>query len=254
MAKVKISGKKENGLTKKNGSIIKEYSREARNRMRQELMSVDYEKNGLPVFYTLTYPGEYPRNPEKWKNDLRVLDMRMRRKMPEYAMQWKIEEQKRGAPHFCGLIWHAPWLITREGKKWFSRQWYEVVGSGDLRHLKAGTGLERVKNLKQIINYVAKYVSKNDQTFDYPVGRYWGWKNKAKLEIVKNEIEIGEKVAYGIKRVMKRSITKNNKMNIVNRILNHKRVGLWAQWDNKTTYDVLTMAEQNEERKSVDMA
>lgn len=56
--------------------------------------------------------------------------------------------------------------------------WYQVCGTGNEKHLKAGTGIEKVKKTKESINvYVSKYMGKIDLT-DYEEwahpGRFWG--------------------------------------------------------------------------------
>ena len=40
--------------------------------------------------------------------------------------------------------------------RWVSRTWYDVVGSGDLRHYRAGTRVERIANFQQLCGYAAK--------------------------------------------------------------------------------------------------
>jgi len=44
-------------------------------------------------------------------------------------------------------------------QEWFAVMWYEIVGSGESRHLAAGTGVETVKSVRGV--------------FAYP--RYWIW-------------------------------------------------------------------------------
>ena len=55
---------------------------------------------------------------------------------------WKREFQRRGAPHYHVL---APVSLTIAGepvKEWISRTWYEVVASGNPKHLSAGTEVD----------------------------------------------------------------------------------------------------------------
>ena len=99
----------------------------------------------------------------------------------------------RGAPHLH-LILPAPseigGLPTHE---WLSRAWYEVVGSGDERHLRAGTGLDWSRAAGQtdptrIAMYFLGYSTSNDKEYqnvpppewEGSVGRYWGvWRLKS---------------------------------------------------------------------------
>ena len=47
--------------------------------------------------------------------------------------------------------------------EWYSRTWYEVVGSGDLRNYDAGTRVEKLREPNGVRFYVSKYVAKVDE-------------------------------------------------------------------------------------------
>jgi hypothetical protein len=166
--------------------IISTFSRASRRRLFQFFNSIDFEKNGLPLFLHLTYPGEYPEDPLKWKRDLKVFLERLRRSYPDAHGVWRIEPQKRGAPHYHIMLFgHAicKYLSTYPGKLWLSKVWYEVVGSGDKKHLLAGTTVEQIRNFRHAMYYVSKYCAKVEkggkkEIFDYPIGRYWGVFNR----------------------------------------------------------------------------
>ncbi len=83
-----------------------------------------------------------------------------------------MEFQKRGALHF-----HI-FLNGEVAKEEVSAAWYRIVGSGDERHLRAGTRVEALREHHAAAAYAAKYASKADQK-DVPeeftdVGRFWG--------------------------------------------------------------------------------
>ena len=55
--------------------------------------------------------------------------------------------------------------------------WYEIVGSGEPRHLAAGTGVETVKSSRGVFYYASKYMAKveDDPAREYEsIGRCWG--------------------------------------------------------------------------------
>lgn len=129
---------------------------------------------------TLTYPYAYPSDGRTVKNHLRRFLQEMQREasragaqMSRWSAFWFLEFQERGAPHFhVFATWTPP-------KGWVSRRWYEIVGSDDDRHLRAGS---RVENLRRgragTIAYATKYAVKAEQK-DVPqeyhnVGRFWG--------------------------------------------------------------------------------
>ena len=140
----------------------------------RKLASIDREAVGcLPTFGTLTYPGEWPSDPKRWKRDLDAFGKRLRRRHPEASVIWKLEPQKRGAPHFHLLIFNVP----RLDKTWLSAAWYAVVASNDVRHLRAGTRIESIRSWRGVMSYASKYTAKVIDELPEgweAVGRMWG--------------------------------------------------------------------------------
>jgi hypothetical protein len=113
------------------------------------------------MFTTLTYPNEYILDPEKWKNHLHAWSKRLERAfgLDIGGYVWRIEFQKRGAPHYHLLIWHKG-IKERVFRAWCLRSWYEVVASGDRKHLKHGAHVKQLDSRKAVRNYVSKYLGK----------------------------------------------------------------------------------------------
>ena len=164
--------------------VIQAFSKKSRLRMMRFINSIDIEKMTAGFFVTLTYPKEFAKNPLVWKEHLRIFKERLNREFPAVSGLWRLEPQRRGAPHFHLILWGCSSLFTTAGKKWLSRVWYEVVNSGDIKHLRAGTQIKRLVSSKQLFYYVSKYMAKTQKgyttaQFKYPVGRYWGvWYRK----------------------------------------------------------------------------
>jgi len=97
---------------------------------------------------------------------------RLKRYCPKINFLWIIEFQKRGAPHFHILVDHEI------GKDWLSQNWYEIVNSKDLKHLKAGTTIQAVQKENLVMAYLTDYIKKLEQKTvpeEYlNVGRFWG--------------------------------------------------------------------------------
>lgn len=127
----------------------------------------------LPLFVTLTYPAQYSDNPADWKNNLDNLASRLHRKFPQASFVWRLEFQKRGAPHYHLLVYGIV-LDLQTTRAWFARAWYEVVGSGDVKHLQAGTQADRCRDWRGVVSYAAKYLGKLDAAEHENVGRWWG--------------------------------------------------------------------------------
>jgi hypothetical protein len=167
----------------KRGRIVV-FSRASRRRLMRKLASINHEVAGLPTFITLTYPGEFPSDSVTWKRHLHNFCRAMLRKFPGVAAFWRLEPQRRGAPHYHLLVWGLPWAYEqRRGiREWVSATWYRVVGSGDEKHLKAGTRVEGVKTWRGVMFYASKYIAKVDQrSFTDSPGRFWGVYNKEQI-------------------------------------------------------------------------
>jgi hypothetical protein len=143
-------------------------SRQSRGRL------MHYARNlpQLTHMLTLTYPGVFTDDGRRVKRDWATLRKWLRRAHAEIGGLWILEFQRRGAPHLHAFV-NGP--IPREE---LSRRWYEVVGSGDERHLRAGTRIELLRKSTAVASYAAKYAAKLEQKevpreFRRP-GRMWG--------------------------------------------------------------------------------
>ena len=184
---------------------VSRFSRASRRRFMTTLNSLDrLALPCMPIFVTLTYPAVFSDDPRQWKLHLEEMRRRLLRKYPDAIGFWKLEPQKRGAPHFHLLILCVP-LIDKE---WVSAEWYDVVGSGDEKHLAAGTNVERVRSWNGVNHYASKYLGKVPEGVNWPenVGRWWGVIGRKKL---KEFIRIHRQgLAHAQFKIMKRAMVK----------------------------------------------
>lgn len=76
---------------------------------------------------------------------------RLARKFPTMAIVWRMEYQKRGAPHFHLILYNAPFV----DKSWLQQIWGEIIGQA-----KPFTRVERIKSYKHLMSYASKYAAK----------------------------------------------------------------------------------------------
>lgn len=182
------------------------FSSESRTRLLTKVASIDQRSVDPRAvwFVTLTYPGSgWPDDPRVWKKQLQAFQKRMRRAWNIRCAIWKMEPQRRGAPHFHLLLFvPVPYwrgmeasgvrpmpdgrLVTiwkggqlAEFRTWLSTAWFEVVGSGEESHRRAGTNCQPIEAWGKVTAYAAKYLGKTCSFYDAdgserPVGRYWG--------------------------------------------------------------------------------
>lgn len=160
---------------------ISEFSRAARRRMLK--MMAKTKRDVHPLMVTLTYPSEFPGSPADWTRHRKLFLKRLLYHWLQSGGVWKLEPQTRGAPHYHLLVWGITKTDYLKFLKWVSVTWYTVVGSGDQKHLRAGTRVEPIRNSRGVMAYAAKYVGKLSSAFDLPeslriawsnVGKWWG--------------------------------------------------------------------------------
>lgn len=155
------------------------------NRSRRRLMTRFHQVRDWSTawFGHLTYPDEFPSDARVWKRDFKVLRQRMERRWPGARVIAKLELQVRKsgdinqgvfAPHWHFVVWLPPGANLFYLRHWMAANWYAVVGSGDGRHLKAGTRVDPVGSIKGAMGYVAKYCTDPGKRREgFAVGRRW---------------------------------------------------------------------------------
>lgn len=189
---------------------IKSFSKASRRRILRLVATL--RRTEVSCFGTLTYPDQFERNPDLVKNHLDKFFKRLLRKFPDAIVLWRMEPKTRKsgvsvgeiAPHFHLLIWNVEYEKLRQ---WIPLNWFQVVNSGDEKHLHAGTSVERVRSSRGVMFYTAKYICKSDSYIMPGWGRYWGVVNREMLKTIQGKrtvIEIDDFSAKTILRYMRR--------------------------------------------------
>jgi hypothetical protein len=191
---------------------ITEFSKASRRRLQKVLASVDQGRISVPLFVTLTYPREFPGDPQICNAHLRAFRERLTRRFGKAGCLWRKEYQKRGAPHYHLLLFLA--VPPEQLRSWVSESWYQIVGSGDERHLCAGTQVVRVKSWRGARGYAAKYLGKlepSQPTDRIPpfqgaetTGRLWGVWYRALLPITADLYYASLRQFYRLRRCFRR--------------------------------------------------
>jgi len=155
---------------------------------------------------TLTYPKQYPDDPELCKRHLRAFLKRLERRYGPFAAFWRLGIQKRGAWHFHLLLFAPPSFATLpELRDCVASCWYEVCGKVSEGHLRAGTNVEVVRRWKKVTSYAEKYLAKEEQFPEgMETGRVWGTWNKELLPIRWETTQVSLRDAYRIRRVYRK--------------------------------------------------
>ncbi len=142
-------------------------------------------------FVTLTYPRAFP-DAAASKIDLDNVIKRFEREWGRRSVVWKLEPQRRGAPHF-----HLAVLMGDQGQlqdeiEWWAHAWHELVGGGDRHHLRwhlgqftgqKGPCVEVVHDWNGMRGYAGKYLGKLPEFGAgwHEPGRFWGVRGRQML-------------------------------------------------------------------------
>lgn len=133
---------------------VTSWSSRSRARMTRRLAQLDwtpmYEEGRPPAMVTLTYSADWltvAPSGKAVKKHLKALMMRYQRRWGKRAVfVWKLEFQRRGAPHL-----HLLMVLPADPgfREWLSEAWAAVVAHPDpeerRRHRMAGTGVDYVR-------------------------------------------------------------------------------------------------------------
>jgi hypothetical protein len=189
---------------------VKGFSRESRRNLLRRLASINRAAfkafKGRLISITLTYPHEYPEDPELCKNHLKALRRRLQRKFGEFAGFWRMGIQKRGAWHFHLLLFVGPSIgPVRELRRFISSSWYEVTGKVSEGHLRAGTRVEAVRKWKEATSYVERYMAKPEEFPEgLQTGRIWGIWNEELLPVSWETVQVSLRDAFKITRIYRK--------------------------------------------------
>jgi len=173
---------------------IKVFSQESRYRLFKLLHTLQFDKI---TFCTLTYPREFPDDVRVSKRHLKEYRRRFESLYGPIPAVWRLEFQKRGAPHYHLLYLDCPYIRVSE----WSGLWADVVSSSSVNHRKSGVDVKLITGKSEaalIASYVAKYVGKVDDqaTKNAPQkpGRWWGRWNipeevPVEVELYPDEVE-----------------------------------------------------------------
>jgi hypothetical protein len=189
---------------------VRGFSRTSRRNLLRRLASINRSAfkafKGRMIFVTLTYPYEYPDDPELCKRHLKALRKRLQREYEPFAAIWRLGIQRRGAWHFHLLLFVGQSFGTiDELRRFISASWYEVTGKISEGHLRAATRVEAVKKWKQVTSYVERYMAKVEEFPEgLQTGRIWGIWNKELLPIRWETVEVSLRDAFRIRRIYRK--------------------------------------------------
>jgi hypothetical protein len=187
---------------------ITEFSKASRRRLLRLLNSINRDQAELPYFVTLTYHHTWPSDYEGRKKHLEAFRKRLERVYGQFSAVWRLEFQKRGAPHYHLLMWlpvppakHRLQLLRDR----VGHYWHEIAGYGSKEHGQAGTKVEIPRSWRGVNSYAAKYMGKLEQLQGGTagVGRFWGTWRREMLPISWVTCSLTIRCAFRLRRVLR---------------------------------------------------
>lgn len=223
------------------------WSAKSRSNFVHRMCELDYspmfaDLTRIPAMITLTYPGDWltvAPDGGTAKDHLRTLQKRYERAWGEKLLAvWKLEFQRRGAPHFHllvvpphGLAGEARQAGARRKRpavgdgmrfrEWLSATWADIVAHPDpverMKHERAGTAVDYAEGLrasdpKRVAVYFLKHGQASAKEYQHIVpeewrapgkgpGRFWGYWH---LETVVAGREVDPGTAIQAARILRR--------------------------------------------------
>lgn len=157
---------------------VQGYSKKSRRRFMHTMGKLKMDKK--PIWVDLTIPDGVDYSPKAVNGYRDAFGKRLLRRFPKASIIWRREYQDRKSgvdlgtlkPHYHCFVFGVDRANLRA---WVPQNWYEVVGSGNQDHLKAGTSVKRLKSRRQAMYYASKYMAKEvEQAMPKGAGRCWG--------------------------------------------------------------------------------
>jgi hypothetical protein len=189
---------------------VRGFSRESRTNLLRRLASINRAAfqafKGRLISITLTYPHEYPEDPELCKRHLKAFRKRFQREYGSFAAFWRLGIQQRGAWHFHLLLFVESSVGSiGELRRFISSSWYEVTGKISEGHLRAGTRVEPVKRWREATSYVERYMAKPEEFPEgLQTGRIWGIWNPKLLPVRWETVQVSLRDAFKIRRIYRK--------------------------------------------------
>jgi len=187
---------------------VTDFSASSRSRLKRVMSSVKRKALERAFVVTLTYPKAFPAAADfgLYKGHLHTFGVAARREFPECSFVWKLEFQRRGAPHYHLLLFGAGELSN--AREWIAATWYRIAHDGDVNKGKAGTQCDAVISPSGAAAYLTTYLGKSEQALPGNfTGRYWGIIGREKLPLGElQNIEVPDDVVKRILRLARRKV------------------------------------------------
>jgi len=157
---------------------IKKFSEKSRKHLFNIFNCLEYSEYGIPCFVSATWHYDAPSERTALKSDLEKFVKMLKRGLPEFHAIWKLEYQKRGAPHFHFILLpleKTEKMYTPEREKFIKEKWLSLKKCKCKSCASYGIKTVNCETYRMSISYISKEIAKVENNyFDHDLGRIWG--------------------------------------------------------------------------------
>ncbi len=167
---------------------VKKFSRKSRFRLFTALAKIRADLPHKPVFVSLTYHYGHRLIIDDNKTHLHHFLVRLRQYDLNVQFIWRIELQKRGAPHFHLIIFPGvrPAGINEDDYNIkISSLWHEIADPKSRAHKEYGCKVKSIDSYREACIYLSKYVAKEPIECDSDLmGKHWGCSRNLPYKVI----------------------------------------------------------------------
>lgn len=195
-------------------SKVREFSKASRKRLLRLFSKIDLSLVASPVFLTLTYHYGFKSDPLLCKKHLNAFLQYLRDNFPSLSYIWRLELQKRGAPHYHFMLFSLPGdsiLSSPIFERDLRFAWHRIADPSSNAHLRFGFQLIQISSFRMAYSYVSKYCAKESSNELLPgFGRRWGFSRNLPISPLFN-FELPSEMYYLVRRIARRFYKKRRK-------------------------------------------
>jgi len=182
--------------------------------MIQQFLKLRTSELHAPYFLTLTYHHGHERDGHSASVDRNLFLTNLRQQYPGCQYIWRIEPQRRGAPHFHVIVWFQiaqSDVELQDFTAYINRTWHRIADPNSAAHEKHGVRVDRASSYRKAFIYLTKYTAKDDDKSDWNYqGRRWA----ASRDLPTSPVACWEATpaqAWMMKRILRKLVSKRSK-------------------------------------------
>ncbi len=193
---------------------IKTFSKKSRFNLFRMLAKMKEDYTLQPMFLTLTYHHGHEQKVRSTKSQLHHFLVMLRQYDPEVHFIWRLEFQKRRAPHYHLIVFpgNPPFDVDEEKYQLkISHIWHSIADPKSRAHAEYGCKIVPIDSYRKACGYLSKYVAKVDDKMDgIEVGKHWGCSRNLPFDRIEH-YECYALAAHAIIEKLRKWLVKNGK-------------------------------------------